>query len=90
LPRQQIQPNSDRWNAAATTTTETRLETKKKLALLPFYNVLLLLLVCCTEKNVRKLFKYFPFQNRYITKIFLCFIIKHNNLKILLTLTLLS
>jgi len=49
-----------------------------------------LLLVCCTEKNVRKLFKYFPFQNRYITKIFLCFIIKHNNLKILLTLTLLS
>jgi len=68
LPRQQNQPNSDRWNAAATTTTETRLETKKKLALLPFYNVLLLLLVCCTEKNVKKMFRYIPFQNRYITE----------------------
>jgi len=44
------QPNSDRWNAAATTTTKTGLETKKKNWLCCLFTTFC---GCCTEKNVR-------------------------------------
>jgi len=60
------QPNSDRWNAAATTTTKTGLETKKKkLALLPFYNVLWLL-------HREKCEKYKCNHKKYVSKNMKC------------------